>query len=145
VPLGALAHAGAVRALRGDRPSVVTAVPLHPVKRLRRGYNQADLLAGIVAKQMKIPFRPDLVRRVRYTPSQGASRGRDRRLNLNGAFRPRSALRRLADHRNGNGRKTVFHVLLVDDVISTATTIDQCARALKEGGAHRVTAASAAT
>lgn len=135
VPLGTLVVAGALRALRGERPGIITAVPLHPLKRLKRGYNQADLLAGIVARRMKIPFRSDLVRRVRYTPSQGASRGRDRRANLRGAFRPRTALR----------RKEELHVLLVDDVISTATTIDECARALKEGGASRVTAASAAT
>ena len=124
---------------------MVTAVPLHPLKRLRRGYNQADLLAGIVARQMKIPFRPDLVRRVRYTPSQGASRGRDRRLNLEGAFRPRTALRRLAERHGTSNRGASLHILLIDDVISTATTIDHCARALKEGGAFRITAASAAT
>jgi len=145
VPLGCLARSGADLALGNSHPALVTSVPLHPLKRLRRGYNQADLIAGIVARQMKIPFRPDLVRRVRYTPSQGASRGRDRRSNLIGAFRPRPSLLRLAQRRAARDGKRNLHVLLVDDVISTAATVDECARALKEGGVSLVTAASAAT
>lgn len=134
-PLGRLARLGAERALDGERPDSVTAVPLHPLKRLRRGYNQAEMIARIAARELGLTYRDDLVRRVRYTPSQGAATGRDRRVNLRGAFGPGRV------RSDGMPR----HVLIIDDVVSTAVTMDQCARALRAGGVGRVTGASAAT
>jgi predicted amidophosphoribosyltransferase len=145
LPLGRLALLGTRRALRGLSPDAVTAVPLHPLKRFRRGYNQAALIGRIAAREMKAPFIDGLVRRIRYTPSQGAGGGRGRLRNMRGAFVPTRRMRRLADAGRPwppDGRGCV---LLVDDVISTAATLDHCARALRRGGARTVIGAAAAT
>jgi len=155
VPLGRLARLGAEQALGGARPDVVTAVPLHPLKRIRRGYNQAELIARIVAHELSVPYKNNLVKRVRNTPSQGAGLNAERRANMIGAFRPGRRLRRLARAAKGDSSRAAaepreryaagVHVLLIDDVLSTGATLDHCARALKEGGAFRVTGATAAT
>jgi len=164
LPLGRLARLGAERALAerksalaertsalgecdrgGLRPVAVTAVPLHPLKRIRRGYNQAGLIARVVARELNVPCIGGLVRRVRYTPSQGAGGGRDRRINMRGAFVPSRRLRRLAAAGRLGRAEGPGPLLLVDDVVSTTATMDQCARALREGGVESVIGAAAAT
>ncbi len=140
-PLGRLALLGARQALSGKRPDMITAVPLHPWRRLIRGYNQAELIARNVAAEMRSPFHGGLVKRVRYTAAQGRVGSGARRSNLLGAFRPTRKLRRRVLSRRAEG----LHILLVDDVVSTLSTLDLCASALLDGGASRVTGAAAAT
>ncbi len=135
IPLGRLAALAAGRVLGDGSAHCVTPVPLHPLKRLRRGYNQAGLIARVVARELGLPFQDGLVRRVRFTPPQGKRGGEERRANLLGAFRhTRKAC--LFSHRR---------LLLVDDVVSTASTIDLCAAALHSAGIASVFAAAAAT
>ena len=145
LPLGRLARMGAERALAGTRPSLVTAVPLHPVKRFRRGFNQAELIGRAAARELASPFAGGLIRRIRNTPSQGAGGGRGRRSNVRGAFVPTLRLHRVAASGRLAARGQGATVILVDDVVSSAATMDQCARALKAGGVATVIAAAAAT
>ncbi len=114
------------------RPDLVLDVPLHPVRRRERGYNQAALLADVVAARLGVPRLPNGLERVRPTPAQAGLSGRARRRNLESAFaatQPR-ALR---------GRKA----LIVDDVVTTGSTLEACMATLEGCGAHAVGAAFA--
>ncbi len=108
---------------------VIQPVPLHWLRRLSRGFNQSDVIAAAMARQLDVPLAADL-KRVRNTPPQ-VNLPRTRRLqNVKGAF----AAPRPTDI---EGR----HVLLVDDVTTTGATANEAARALLEAGARRVSLA----
>ena len=128
-PLAELLHGCFLAHFAAERPDLVCAVPLHRARRRRRGYNQSELLARLLARRLALPFAPGLLRRVRDTPTQTRMDARQRRDNMAGAFRvPESACEKLAGS----------DMLLVDDVVTTGSTADACARALKDAGARKV-------
>ena len=94
--------------------------------------SQAMLLAEWLSSHLGLPLRPAL-ERIHYTTTQTAFDRSERMQNLRGAFR----LRKKVDVRK-------LRVLLIDDVLTTGSTLSECARILKEGGAHSVYAATAA-
>jgi ComF family protein len=106
---------------------VIIPVPLH-IGRLRwRGFNQAAMLAVSVARRIDRPLDLRTLVRVRETPPQ-TQRNRDERIkNLKRAF----AVRRPA-------RIASRRILLIDDVMTTGATADECARTLLAAGARRV-------
>jgi ComF family protein len=108
---------------------IVTPVPLHRWRLLKRRYNQAALIAGHVGRRAGVTHIPDLLERHRATPSQGELGASARQRNVAGAFRlnPRSA-----DRVKGS------RIVLIDDVLTTGATVGACARVLKRGGAARV-------
>lgn len=118
--------------LRGRHFNIIIPVPLHPARERQRGFNQAGLLAELLSAHVSIQARPAL-ERIRYTTTQTAFDRAERMENLHGAFR----LRKNADVRD-------LHVLLIDDVLTTGSTLSECARVLKEAGARSVHAATAA-
>ncbi|MFN9789549.1 MAG: ComF family protein [Holosporales bacterium] len=103
---------------------ILVPVPLHPLRLLKRRYNQAALLAKHLGRRTGHPVWPTALRRVRATPMQDGSTQR-RRANVLGAFQARP---RVAGQR----------VLLVDDVLTTGATLAACARALYGEGAAAV-------
>jgi len=124
-PLGSLLR----RACRdaGRRAEIVIPVPLHERRLVARGYNQAALLAGHLAIEMAAPMLPHALVRCVDTPSQAELGRAERMNNLAGAFvvaRP-GAVEGLA-------------IALVDDVTTTGSTLDACARALFSAGARSV-------
>jgi competence protein ComFC len=118
--------------LSGHRFDYIVPVPLHPARQRERGFNQASLLAELLSKHASIPCRP-LLKRIRYTTTQTALDRSERMENLHNAFR----LRKNADVRG-------LRVLLIDDVLTTGSTLNECARVLKRAGATTVHAATAA-
>src|SRR5256714_2204801 len=118
--------------LRGRKFDVIIPVPLHPSRQRERGFNQAKLIAQLLSVDSSIPAKP-LLKRVRYTTTQTALDRAERMENLHNAFR----LRKKADVR-------ALRVLLVDDVLTTGSTLSECARVLKRAGALSVYAATAA-
>jgi ComF family protein len=111
-----------------DRCDVVVPVPLHPLRQLSRGFNQAAELARF----LRLPIATAL-RRTRNTGSQADLPAASRHANVRGAF----AVTRRDDIR---GRC----VVLVDDVSTTGATLEACARTLLEAGAQEVRAIIAA-
>jgi ComF family protein len=109
---------------------LVVPVPLHWWRRLARGYNQSASVARELANSLKVEFAPELLKRVRDTPKQFQKSATARRENVKGAFRARSGARL-------KGRC----VLLVDDVMTTGSTVAEAAKTLKDAGARRVTVA----
>jgi ComF family protein len=118
--------------LCGRRFDVIVPVPLHPARQRERGFNQASLLAELLSARTSIPVKP-LLERTRYTTTQTALDRSERMENLHNAFR----LRKNADVRG-------LRVLLVDDVLTTGSTLNECARVLKHAGAFSVYATTAA-
>lgn len=102
-----------------DDVDMVVPLPLHPLKLLRRGYNQSDYIAEGIASQLGVAVDRRSVRRCRNTASQALRPRRERARNVEGAFAV-SRPERLA------GR----HILLVDDVMTTGATLLSCADAI---------------
>lgn len=121
------------RLLRPD--TLVAAIPLHPWRRIRRGFDQADLLGRAVAALLGRRYCSFALRRRRATAPQAEMPPGARAENMQGAFGPGLFAWRV------RGR----HVLLVDDVMSTGSTAGEAARALRAAGARRVDVAVAAT
>jgi ComF family protein len=123
------------RALLADADLVVP-VPLHRWRLLRRRYNQAAVLAGLLARAADRRHDPLALIRKRPTPSQGAMpSAKARRRNMLGAFLVPPGKVNAVRGRN---------ILLVDDVLTTGATLNACARALKRAGAARVDAVTLA-
>lgn len=118
--------------IRGRKFDAIVPVPLHPARQRERSFNQAMLLAERAGQHLGAPVRP-VLQRVRFTTTQTAFDRAERIQNLRHAFR----LRKNADVRR-------LDVLLIDDVLTTGSTLSECARVLKENGARAVYAATAA-
>src|ERR1043166_3189192 len=110
---------------------LIVPVPLHPTRERERGFNQASLLSELLSAQTSICSQR-VLERVRYTTTQPALDRSERMENLHNAFR----LRKNADVRG-------LRVLLIDDVLTTGSTLRECARVLKRAGAISVHAATA--
>lgn len=107
-------------------------VPLHPAREREREFNQAALLASALGNRWKIPVFP-VLRRIYYTETQTHFDRRERMQNLRNAFV-------LSHNANITNRKYI----LVDDVFTTGSTLDECAKVLLAGGAGAVWAVTAA-
>lgn len=110
-----------------ERIDVMVPVPMHWWKRLRRGFNQSERIARVLARRAKLPLKTDILRRVRGTRVQAGLTHTERQANIAGAFRIRSK-------QPLQGKR----VLLVDDVFTTGATASACAKALKKAGASSV-------
>lgn len=117
--------------LESARGGVLVPVPLHPRKLRERGYNQSELLARALARAAGGGARVENhLRRIEDTPSQTGFGRKARQLNLKNAFAlaPRASLNPGLRH------------VLVDDVFTTGSTINSCARALRMAGCLRLEA-----
>jgi ComF family protein len=121
-----MTQAGAELIARAD---LIAPVPLHWRRLFLRRYNQAGLLAQIVARGAQAKLIPDLLRRRRWTGSQAGLAARERRRNVRLAFDV---------HPRWIGELEGRSVLLVDDVLTTGATVEACSHALRKGGAGDV-------
>ena len=103
-------------------------VPLAPARERERGYNQSECIAAGLARLWNLPMRTDLLARTRATATQTRLTPGERQRNVANAFRS------LADRGSLRG----LHLVLVDDVVTTAATLNACAAALHDGGVRIV-------
>ena len=113
--------------LNADGYDLVIPVPLHRARLRWRGFNQAALLGAALARRLNCSLDVTSLARVRATAPQTARDHAERARNVRNAFAVRRPYRI-------TGRR----VLLVDDVMTTGATADECARALREAGARRI-------
>ena len=114
-------HLGKV--IRAWKPEVIIPVPMHPSARRKRGYNQAEILAQWLGRYLHLPVRTDVLKKVRRTFNQKELDYRARRRNLQDAFAAVGAFER---------------VLLVDDVYTSGSTIQEAAKALQKAGSRQI-------
>jgi competence protein ComFC len=108
-------------------------VPLHPSRLRKRHFNQAEEIARVVAKQCELPMM-NLLKRVRKTSTQTRLSRKQRLENLKKAFELRNAWRK----KNPTALRSVRGVIIVDDVFTTGSTVDACAKVLRKAGVKRV-------
>jgi ComF family protein len=127
--LSLLMQRGAEQFILNGAVNLIVPVPLHRSRLRQRGFNQASLLAGHLARHGSIPMTPDILIRTRPTIPQVELSAEERKTNVNGAF----AVKRAADIQGKS-------ILLLDDVMTTGSTMNECAKMLKKSGATRVVA-----
>lgn len=107
--------------------SCVVPVPLHARRYAERGFNQAALIARLVSNILRVPYRDDMLKRQSYTKQQATLSKQQREHNVHDAFVcPKDMDAEMS------------HVLLVDDVYTTGSTIGACAQILQKHGVQRV-------
>ncbi|WP_341866957.1 phosphoribosyltransferase family protein [Vibrio aquaticus] len=103
---------------------VVTSVPLHWQRYMKRGFNQSELLAVSLAKQLERPYVP-MFQRVQATQQQQGLSRQQRQVNLANAFKLKSV-------------KNYQHVAIVDDVVTTGSTVHHLCKLLLDAGVKSV-------
>ena len=106
--------------------AILVPVPLAPKRARARGFNQAEVLARYVGREVGLPVRSRALRRIRETPPQVGMNAAERQQNMKAAFRARA--------RAIKGRP----VILIDDVSTTGSTLTACAETLRKAGASSV-------
>ena len=108
-------------------PDVILPVPLHHFRHWRRGYNQSDLITYWLSKWLKIPCNNNLLKRTKHTPTQRGLTAKARRQNLKNAFAIK--IKREITYRR---------VALIDDVITTGSTLNEIAKLLRKHGVQEI-------
>lgn len=106
-------------------PDFIVPMPLHPARLRKRGFNQALEIARHVAKKTRIPLLPDACKRIKNTATQTGLPWKERASNISGAFACKMDL-------------TEKRIAVLDDVMTTGTTLNELARLLRKYGAMEV-------
>lgn len=130
-------HIGAIMKAQTNVHAIdaLVPVPLHKLKQRERGYNQSESLCQGISEVLHRPVALSLVKRLKNTVSQTHLSAEERNQNVGDAFEVSLVKRHLVQGKT---------LLIVDDVITTGSTIQSVARVLKIAGAAKVIAASAA-
>ena len=107
------------------RPDCIVPVPLHKARYRQRSFNQVIEIARVVIKELQLPVDLDCCIRHRDTPHQTELTGKQRRENIKNAFTVMQPMQ-------------ARHIAIIDDVMTTGSTVNELARVLKKAGAARV-------
>lgn len=106
---------------------IIISVPMHKLKKSVRGYNQSELLAKEIAKQMGIQFEKNVLIKIRNTKVQSTLTKTQRAENVKNAFL-------VTDDTKIKDKK----IILIDDIYTTGSTVNECSRILKKAGAKEI-------
>lgn len=106
---------------------IIISVPMHKLKKSVRGYNQSELIAKEIAKQMELEFEKDILVKKRNTEVQSTLTKTQRMKNVKGAFL-------ITDVTKIRGKK----IILVDDIYTTGSTVNECSKILKQAGVKEI-------
>ncbi len=117
-----------------DQIDMIIPVPLHRNKYKQRGYNQAELIGKCAAKQLGIPLEANILVKTSESKSQSLLSRSERLSNVKDVFNVVKA-------------EAIYNknILIIDDIVTTGSTLNQCSKALKQGGASSIVAAAIAT
>lgn len=137
-PLGKMLaeRAGDLTEVALEAIDLICPVPLYPARKKERGFNQAELLSKVLAERTGLPIEAGLLQRTRDTQPQVDLPAQDRARNVRGAF----AAAADAGRQPSNTAEQVKgkSILLVDDVLTTGATLNECAKMLRRAGASQV-------
>jgi len=105
---------------------ILLPVPIHRARTNARGYNQAEVIGHVLSKGLSIPIRTDIIKRVKNTKAQKELDISERKKNVGGAFA-------LSEEVSNYKR-----ILIIDDIYTTGSTIDEIARELRKRGVEKV-------
>ncbi len=112
--------------------SIIVPIPLHPKKERKRGFNQAEVIAQILGKQLKIEVRTDIVKRIKNTdPQISLKNSKERAVNIKDAFKLLKNAETKIQNKN---------IIVVDDVYTSGATIKEASRILKKLNPKKITA-----
>ncbi len=114
--------------LSNNKFDFIIPVPLHKLRFTMRGYNQAELLSYQISKYTKIPMIKDVLIRIKFTKKQSLIPIEDRKSNIKDAFSIWS--KEIIKGKN---------ILLIDDIMTTGSTVNECSKELVVSGANEVT------
>ncbi len=114
-----------IRELSVPRPQVLIPVPLHASRLRTRGYNQASEIARVVGRALDLPMESACCVRIQPTPPQAGLDEQARRRNIRGAFLVQDPL-------------PWRHVAILDDVVTTGSTVAELSRLLRRAGASQI-------
>ena len=112
---------------RFSNNSIVSPVPLHWWRKMKRGFNQAEIIAKPIAESLNLALKTDLIERSVYSLPQTLIGDTSRRTNVKKAFSINKKIKTLPDS-----------VILIDDVWTSGSTMKECCRILKSAGIKRV-------
>lgn len=108
--------------------TILMPIPLFYKRERERGFNQAELLARAISGALKIPFKKDILERIKDTPAQAKTSSRKERFeNIKNAFELKRDLSLWRPE-----------VILVDDVLTTGATMSEAAKTLRKAGAKKI-------
>ena len=106
-------------------PEVIIPVPLHPFRLMKRGFNQSALIAKNISTELNIPIDLKSCRRIRNTLQQTGFNKSKRKKNIRNAF-------------SVSSKFSAKHVAILDDVVTTGSTVNELARVLQQAGAETI-------
>jgi ComF family protein len=109
----------------GKRCEIVVSIPMHPFRLFKREINPSEILAKNIAKKLGLHYFNSILKKTKNTPPQSMLSRTERIENLEGSF----SLRKYKEH-DIKGK----NILLVDDLFTTGSTVNECAKVLKEAG-----------
>ncbi|MCE0557355.1 MULTISPECIES: ComF family protein [unclassified Motilimonas] len=107
-------------------PQALLPIPLHPRKERQRGFNQAQLIAEHCAKTLNLPCQSNWVKRVKNTTSQTQLNVKQRKRNMQQAFKVTALPAQLN------------HVAIIDDIVTTGATVDSLCKELQKAGVSQI-------
>ncbi|WP_372742648.1 ComF family protein [Neptunomonas sp.] len=105
-------------------PDAIIPVPVHPLRLIGRGFNQSTLIARYLSQHLQIPLLLNQLKKNKHTKSQSSLTAKQRRSNLHHSFSYHGPL--------------IRHIALVDDVVTTGTTVKEICSTLRNAGIVRI-------